>query len=34
MGGFLDSVLNGLLDLKPKEEGVIYTVAAGFDATE
>jgi SagB-type dehydrogenase family enzyme len=32
MGGFLDSVLNGLLDLKPKEEGVIYTVAAGFDA--
>jgi len=32
MGGFLDSVLNELLVLKPNEEGVIYTVAAGFDA--
>jgi SagB-type dehydrogenase family enzyme len=34
MGGFLDSVLNELLHLKPKEEGVIYTVAAGFDANQ
>lgn len=32
MGGFVDSVLNELLGLKPKEEGVVYTVAAGFDA--
>jgi SagB-type dehydrogenase family enzyme len=32
MGGFLDSVLNRLLGLEPREEGVIYTVAAGFDA--
>jgi SagB-type dehydrogenase family enzyme len=32
MGGFLDSVLNELLGLKVNEEGVIYTVAAGFDA--
>ena len=30
MGGFLDSALNNLLGLKPKEEGVVYTVAAGF----
>jgi len=30
MGGFLDSALNNLLALKPKEEGVVYTVAAGF----
>jgi len=33
MGGFLDSALNELLGLKPKEEGVVYTVAAGFDAS-
>jgi SagB-type dehydrogenase family enzyme len=32
MGGFLDSLLNELLGLQPREEGVIYTVAAGFDA--
>jgi len=30
MGGFLDSALNDLLKLKPKEEGVVYTVAAGY----
>nr|AUN35735.1 hypothetical protein [uncultured bacterium] len=30
MGGFVDSDLNDLLKLKPKEEGVVYTVAAGF----
>lgn len=29
MGGFLDSALNELLDLQPKEEGVVYTVAVG-----
>lgn len=29
MGGFLDSALNELLHLRPKEEGVVYTVAAG-----
>lgn len=32
MGGFLDSVLNELLGLRPRAEGVVYTVAAGFDA--
>jgi len=32
MGGFLDSSLNELLRLRPKEEGTLYTVAAGFDA--
>lgn len=32
MGGFVDSALNELLGLKPKEEGVVYTVAAGFEA--
>jgi SagB-type dehydrogenase family enzyme len=30
MGGFVDSALNGLLNLKLTEEGVVYTVAAGF----
>jgi SagB-type dehydrogenase family enzyme len=29
VGGFLDSALNELLGLKPKEEGVVYTIAAG-----
>jgi len=29
MGGFIDSALNQLLDLKPKQEGVVYTIAAG-----
>jgi SagB-type dehydrogenase family enzyme len=33
MGGFLDSVLNELLGLQLGEEGVVYTVAAGFDAS-
>ncbi len=33
MGGFLDSFLNELLGLQPREEGVVYTVAAGFDAS-
>jgi SagB-type dehydrogenase family enzyme len=32
MGGFLDSLLNERLGLRPREEGVVYTVAAGFDA--
>lgn len=32
MGGFLDSRLNELLHLRPRDEGVVYTVAAGFDA--
>jgi len=31
MGGFLDSALNELLSLKPKEEGAVYTVAVGFE---
>jgi SagB-type dehydrogenase family enzyme len=31
-GGFLDSGLNEVLGLQPKQEGVVYTVAAGFDA--
>lgn len=29
MGGFIDSALNQLLDLKPTQEGVVYTIAAG-----
>lgn len=29
IGGFLDSALNELLNLAPKEEGVVYSVAAG-----
>lgn len=33
MGGFVDSDLNKLLGLQPREEGVVYTVAAGFDAS-
>jgi len=33
MGGFLDSALNELLGLRPKEEGVVYTVAAGFNSS-
>ena len=32
MGGFVDSALNELLHLRPKEEGVVYTVAAGHEA--
>ena len=32
-GGFLDSALNELLGLQPKHEGIVYTVAAGFDAS-
>ena len=34
MGGFLDSALNELMGLKPKQEGVVYTVAAGFDSSK
>jgi SagB-type dehydrogenase family enzyme len=30
MGGFVDSALNNLMNLKLTEEGVVYTVAAGF----
>ncbi len=30
MGGFLDSALNALVGLRLKDEGVVYTVAAGF----
>ena len=30
MGGFLDSALNELIGLRLKEEGVVYTVGAGF----
>jgi SagB-type dehydrogenase family enzyme len=30
-GGFVDSALNELLGLQPKQEGVVYTVAAGWD---
>lgn len=33
MGGFLDSALNELLGLEPRKEGVVYTVAAGFDSS-
>lgn len=32
MGGFLDSVLNELIGLQPRQEGVVYTIAAGFEA--
>ena len=32
MGGFVDSRLNRLLGLNPKEEGVVYGVAAGYGA--
>lgn len=32
MGGFVDSQLNALLSLQPLEEGVVYTVAAGFES--
>jgi SagB-type dehydrogenase family enzyme len=32
MGGFVDSSLNELLNLQPKEEGVVYTIAAGREA--
>ena len=32
MGGFLDSRLNEVLGLRQREEGVVYTVAAGFNA--
>ena len=32
MGGFVDSLLNELMGLQPREEGVLYTVAAGFEA--
>jgi len=34
MGGFLDSALNELVGLRAKEEGVVYTVAAGFDSSK
>ena len=32
MGGFVDSRLNMMLGLQQKEEGVVYTVAAGYAA--
>jgi SagB-type dehydrogenase family enzyme len=32
MGGFVDSELNALLGLAPTREGVVYTVAVGYDA--
>jgi SagB-type dehydrogenase family enzyme len=34
MGGFEDSRLNRMLGLEPHREGVVYAVAAGFDAQE
>lgn len=32
MGGFVDSELNALLGLSPAREGVMYTIATGYDA--
>ncbi len=32
MGGFIDSKLNHVLDLRLDEEGVVYSVAVGWDA--
>jgi SagB-type dehydrogenase family enzyme len=32
MGGFVDSELNALIGLSPTREGVIYTLAAGYEA--
>jgi SagB-type dehydrogenase family enzyme len=32
IGGFLDSALNELLGLRVREEGVVYTVAAGLES--
>jgi len=32
MGGFVDSHLNAMLDLEPQNEGVIYSVAAGYSS--
>ncbi len=32
MGGFVDSELNARLSLSPTREGVVYTVAVGYDA--
>jgi hypothetical protein len=34
MGGFEDSRLNQMLGLEPTKEGVVYAVAAGYDAQE
>jgi len=34
MGGFVDSRLNTILGLRPREEGVVYTVAAGYAAAK
>jgi SagB-type dehydrogenase family enzyme len=34
MGGFVDSDLNMMLGLQQKEEGVVYTVAAGYAAAK
>jgi SagB-type dehydrogenase family enzyme len=34
MGGFVDSELNALLGLSPAREGVVYTVAVGYDAEQ
>ena len=34
MGGFVDSRLNMMLGLQQKEEGVVYTVAAGYAAVK
>jgi len=33
MGGFVDSALNAFLHLDPRQEGVVYAVAAGYSAT-
>ena len=32
MGGFVDSAINAFVGLEPRQEGVIYTVALGYDA--
>jgi hypothetical protein len=32
MGGFEDSRLNRMLGLEPSTEGVVYAVAAGYEA--
>lgn len=34
MGGFVDSRLNRLLGLDPKNEGVVYAAAAGYSAEQ
>ena len=34
MGGFIDTRLNGLLGLNPPQEGVVYSIAAGYPSKQ